>query len=69
MTEPLKPLTAPKPAPDRVLYSIKHAAEQLDCGVSTIWSWIAAGKIRTVKLGRSRRIPHEELERIAGGAT
>jgi excisionase family DNA binding protein len=61
------PMTAERPA--RLLYSIKHAAEKLDLGVSTIWSMIARGEIRTVQIGRSRRIPDEELKRIAGGAS
>jgi excisionase family DNA binding protein len=59
-------ITGGKP---RLLHTVRHAAEALDLGVSTVWAMIAAGKIRTVRLGRSRRIPDEELRRIAGGAT
>jgi excisionase family DNA binding protein len=51
----------------RLLHSVRHAAEALDLGVSTVWAMIARGEIRTVQIGRSRRVPDEELKRIAGG--
>jgi excisionase family DNA binding protein len=52
----------------RLLHSVRHTAEALDLGVSTVWAMIARGEIRTVQIGRSRRVPDEELKRIAGGA-
>jgi excisionase family DNA binding protein len=52
--------------PDRLLHTIPHAAAMLDLGVSTVWKLIAEGKLPTVQIGRSRRIPHEALVRLAG---
>jgi excisionase family DNA binding protein len=52
--------------PDRLLYSVPRAAELLDIGVSTIWALIADGKLETVRIGRSRRITHASLAKLAG---
>jgi excisionase family DNA binding protein len=53
-------------APDRLLHTVPHAAQLLDISVSTVWKLIAEGKLPTVRIGRSRRIPHEALVRLAG---
>ena len=52
--------------PQRILHSVSHAAQLLDIGVSTVWALIAAGKLQTIKIGRSTRIPHSELVKLAG---
>jgi excisionase family DNA binding protein len=52
--------------PGRLLHTVPHAAQLLDLGVSTIWKLVADGKLSTVKIGRSTRIPHSELARLAG---
>ena len=52
--------------PDQLLHTVPHAAAMLDLGVSTVWKLIAEGKLPTVRIGRSRRIPHEALVRLAG---
>jgi excisionase family DNA binding protein len=52
--------------PDRLLHSVPHAAELLDIGVSSVWKLIAEGKLLTVRIGRSRRIPHGSLVKLAG---
>lgn len=57
----------PKAPSEPLLYSVRSAAARLSVGQSTLWAMIAAGKLKTVRLGRSRRIPHSELERIAEG--
>jgi excisionase family DNA binding protein len=57
-----------EPAPEkaaRLLHTVPHAAGLLDVGVSTVWKLITDGKLETVRLGRSRRIPHEALVRLA----
>ncbi|MBM9505316.1 helix-turn-helix domain-containing protein [Actinacidiphila acididurans] len=54
--------TAPMP---RLLYRPEEAAEVLALGRSTIYELMAAGNLRFVKCGRSRRIHHTELERFA----
>jgi len=52
----------------RIAYKVEHAADLLDCSRAYLYKLIALGKIRTVDLeGRTRRIPHSELERLAGG--
>jgi excisionase family DNA binding protein len=58
-----------EPAPDKpakLLYSVPHAAELLDIGTSTVWKLIAEGKLPTVRIGRSRRVPREALVKLAG---
>jgi excisionase family DNA binding protein len=52
--------------PDRLLHTVPHAAQLLDIGVSTVWKLIAEGKLPTVRIGRSRRIPHEALVKLSG---
>jgi excisionase family DNA binding protein len=52
--------------PERLLHTVRHAAELLDIGVSTVWKLIAEGKLQTVRIGRSRRIPNEVLVKLAG---
>jgi excisionase family DNA binding protein len=52
--------------PARLLYKIPDAAAALSVGVSTVWALIAAGKLQTIKIGRSTRIPHSELVKLAG---
>lgn len=47
--------TSPR-APDR-LYSIDEAAAALNLGRSLLYSEIAAGRLRSIKVGRRRLIP------------
>jgi excisionase family DNA binding protein len=47
----------------RLLHPIPEAGEQLGVGRSTLYELIAAGELRTVKIGRRTLISHEELER------
>ena len=56
-----------KPPP--LLHSVSEAARLLGIGQSTCWAMIARGQLKTIAIGRSRRIPHTELERIAGGGS
>lgn len=52
--------------PERLLVSIPDAARLLSIGVSTCWKLVKEGKLLTVKIGRSTRIPLSELVRLAG---
>jgi excisionase family DNA binding protein len=52
--------------PEQLLYRVPRAALLLDIGVSTVWALIASGKLQTIKIGRSTRIPHSELMKLAG---
>lgn len=52
-----------------VLATVVDAAEYLNVGRSTIYGLMDVGKIAYVKIGRCRRIPWEELERVAREGT
>ena len=47
---------------DQLLLTPERAAERLDVGRTTIYELIATGKLRSVKINRSRRIPTADLE-------
>jgi excisionase family DNA binding protein len=49
----------------RYFNSIKRAAERLDLGRTSVYSFIKAGDLRTVKVGARSLIPEEELRRFA----
>jgi len=42
---------------DQRLISVPEAAALLGLGRSTVYELVAAGKIRTVRIGRARRVP------------
>lgn len=44
------------------LYTVREAADVLSIGRSHLYELMAAGKIRSVKVSRSRRIPHSALQ-------
>lgn len=46
----------------KLLLSIEDAAEQLSIGRTYLYGLIQKGEIRSVKLGKSRRIPVEEVQ-------
>jgi excisionase family DNA binding protein len=48
--------------PQRLLYTPDNAGAILDVGRTTIYQLIASGELRSVKIGRSRRIPADALE-------
>ena len=47
---------------DKLLLRPEEAAEALAVGRDRIYELIGSGRLRSVKLGRSRRIPAAELE-------
>ena len=49
------------------LYDTKEACDLLDISKQSLRRAIAAGKIKTVRLGRFLRIPAEEIEKLAKG--
>lgn len=57
-------MTAPKESVtgERLLYSVREAADLLSIGRVKLYELLAAGKIESVKLDGSRRIPREALE-------
>lgn len=48
-------------------YPINVAAWTLGIGRSTFWEMIRKGLIRTVKIGRRRLVPREEVHRVRLG--
>jgi len=50
---------------DRKLYSPNSAARALDISRAQIYLLMKRGSLRYVQVGADRRIPAEELERIA----
>jgi excisionase family DNA binding protein len=48
--------TSPDPQPDRLL-SVDDAADALGIGRSALYGEIAAGRLRTLKVGRRRLVP------------
>ncbi len=48
-----------------VVVTVNEAAAALRMGRSTIYKLIACRRLKTVKFGRSRRIPVAELQRLA----
>ncbi|OEJ33046.1 helix-turn-helix domain-containing protein [Streptomyces subrutilus] len=50
---------------DRVLYTVKAAAELLSLSRSTVYELMAAGDLPFVKLGRARRIKRADIDRFA----
>lgn len=51
-----------------LLHSINDACRRLSIGRSWLYAEIAAGRIKTAKLGRRTLIPDTELRRVAGEA-
>jgi excisionase family DNA binding protein len=47
---------------EKLLYSVREAAEMLSIGRVKLYELMAAGKIESVKLDGSRRIPRDALE-------
>lgn len=46
----------------RLLYPADEAAEQLGVSLTTIKALIRTGEIRSVKIGRARRVPLDALQ-------
>ena len=72
--EPAWPARVPSPAspargePEpagRLLLRVAEAAEVLAISRSSLYQLMSAGEVRTVRLGRTVRIPRQELERLA----
>lgn len=46
---------------DKLLYPPEEAAQRLTISRSQLFELLARGEIKSVKIGRLRRIPHDEL--------
>jgi excisionase family DNA binding protein len=45
-------------------YTVKELAATIKVTEQSVHNWIKAGKIVSIKFGRTRRIPAEEYERV-----
>lgn len=48
----------------RLAYSPESAAKKLDIGRTTIYALMSSGELESIKIGRSRRIPAESLNKF-----
>jgi excisionase family DNA binding protein len=46
------------------LLTVQEAGEALRCGKSTVYGLMSSGKLRSVHVGRCRRIPVSALEEL-----
>lgn len=57
-----------KAAMSRILYPTDEVAQQLGVGLTTAKALIKSGELRSVKIGRARRVPadalHEYVQRL-----
>ncbi len=56
-----------KPSVPRVtsqLHKVPVAAGKLDISPKTMWNWIGQGRVGVVRLGRSVRVPQQEIDRL-----
>lgn len=44
------------------LYTVQEAASQLRLGLTTTKALVASGEIRSIKIGRARRVPSDALD-------
>jgi excisionase family DNA binding protein len=49
------------------VFTVDELAERWKCSAMTIYSMLQCGKLKSFKLGRSRRIPREAVERYERG--
>ena len=49
------------------VYTIREVAHDARIGRSTLWNWIAKGRVATIKIGAGRRITAAERRRILSG--
>lgn len=47
---------------ERLLYPVNEVAEQLGVGLTTAKALIRSGELRSVKIGRARRVPADALQ-------
>lgn len=49
---------------ERLVWTVDEAADQLGIGRTAFYALIGRGELRTITIGRSRRVPKAELERF-----
>jgi excisionase family DNA binding protein len=53
-------------ADSRLLLTPEHAADKLAIGRTTVYALMQRGELRSVKIGRSRRVPADALDEYVG---
>jgi excisionase family DNA binding protein len=63
------PTTVPEPRAetpqDRVMLTVEEAATRLRVGRTTAWGLVKSGELRSVQIGRLRRIPSSVVDAYA----
>ena len=49
------------------LYKMREVAEICSLSIYTLKDWVKAERVKSVKLGKARRIPESEVKRIQEG--
>jgi len=52
----------------KLAYKPAKAADLLEVSRTTMYDWIAQGKVRAVEINGQRRVPHAELVRLVSDA-
>ena len=52
---------------DKRLFTVPQTQAMLELGRTRMWALIASGEIESVRIGRSRRIPVEAIDRYVEG--
>ncbi|OLF04713.1 hypothetical protein BLA60_39520 [Actinophytocola xinjiangensis] len=63
-----EPATVPQPrepTPASVMLTVEEAAERLRIGRTTAWNLVKSGELRSVSIGRLRRVPAAEVQSYA----
>lgn len=63
-----EPATVPEPrepATASVMLTVEEAAEQLRIGRTTAWNLVKSGELRSVSIGRLRRVPAAAVQAYA----
>ena len=55
----MEPQTSPSP---RVMLTAEQAADALGIGRTTVYALIKSGELRSLRIGRLRRIPADEID-------
>jgi excisionase family DNA binding protein len=63
----MKSQSQQEPEPTTLLVTIEEAARRLSIGRSHLYEHLVRGTLRSVRIGRSRRIPLRDLEAFIDG--
>ena len=61
--------TTPPRGTPRVMLTVEQAADALGIGRTTVFALIKSGELRSLLIGRSRRIPLDEIEAYSARLT